>query len=77
MDLVAVNYPVERRAEIAAATPGNSSPDQAAFRLGRAESTQRRYLVSLEMLSHLRALLPQGIAPGEGLRIYDPDRQIA
>jgi hypothetical protein len=77
VDLVAVNYLAERQAEIAAAALGTSSLGQAAFRLKRAESTQRRYLNSLKMLSHLRSILPQGIAPGEGLRLHDPDRMIA
>jgi hypothetical protein len=77
VDLVAVNYLAERQAEIAAAAPDNKSLDQAAFRLKRAESTQRRYLNSLKMLSHLRALIPQGLVPEDGPRLFDPDRKIA
>ena len=77
VDLVAVNYLAEKQAEIAAAAPGNTSLDQAAFRLKRAESTQRRYLNSLKMLSHLRALMPQGLVPEDGPRLYDPDRKTA
>jgi hypothetical protein len=46
-DLFAVNYPAERQAEIAAAAPDDKSLDQAAFRLKRAESKQRRYLHAL------------------------------
>ena len=55
----------------------------AAFRLKRAESTQKRYLASLKLLTQLRALLPHGLAPDgkpapdEGLRLYDPARKTA
>jgi hypothetical protein len=78
VELVAINYLAERQAEIAAAAPGITSLNLAAFHLKRAESTQRRYLNSLKMLSHLRALLPQGLAPeGEELRLYDPKQKIA
>lgn len=83
VDLVAVNYLAERHAEITAAASGNSTLELAAFKLKRAESAQRRYLASLKMLTQLRALMPQGLAPddqqppGEGLRLYDPERQSA
>jgi hypothetical protein len=82
-DLVVVNYVAERHAEIAAADPSTKSLDQAAFRLKRAESTQRRYLASLKMLAQLRALLPHGLAPDGrptedgGLCLYDPGRKTA
>ena len=75
IDLVAITYLAERQAEIAAASAERSSIDQAAFRLKRAESAQRRFLNSLKMLSQMRALLPQGQTPGEGPRLYDPARK--
>lgn len=83
VDLVAVNFLAERHAEITAAASGNSTLEQAAFKLKRAESAQRRYLASLKMLTHLRALMPQGLAPDDqqgpdgGIRLYDPERQSA
>jgi hypothetical protein len=71
VDLVAVNFLAERQAEISSAAD-TPSLQEAAFRLKRAESTQRRYLASLKLLANLRALLPQGLEPEGTLRIFDP-----
>jgi hypothetical protein len=77
--LVAVNHLAERHA----ADPSTKSIEQAAFRLKRAESAQRRYLASIKMLAQMRAILPHGLAPegnptpGGGLRIYDAGAEAA
>src|SRR4051812_2983420 len=82
-DLGVGNHLAERHAEIQAADPSTKSIEQAAFRFKRAESTQRRYLASLKMLTQLRTLLPHGLAPdgqptpGGGLRIFDPGTEAA
>src|SRR5262249_16221311 len=61
VDLVGVAWLGVRHAEIEAASPAGSSLDQAAFRLKRAESSQKRLLSATKMLATLRALMPQGL----------------
>ena len=50
-------------AALAAARPGPGGLEQAAFALRRSESAQRRYLGALKLLTAVRALVPQGLAP--------------
>jgi hypothetical protein len=59
----------------AAAEPGRGSLEQASFRLKRLESAQRRFDGSVKTLTTLRSLLPAGLAPANGIRLYDPDQQ--
>lgn len=69
---VAVAHLAERQAEMSAAQTGGSIP-QAAFRLKKAESAQRRFLAAARSLATLRALQPRATRPGDGLRVFDPE----
>jgi hypothetical protein len=77
LDEIGISYLAQRQAEIAAAQPGGGSLAQAAFRLRRAESAQRRYLAALKTLVTLRALAPAGLAPLTPLRLHTEERQRA
>jgi hypothetical protein len=52
------------------AEPGRGSLDQAAFRLRRLESSQKRYLNAVKMLTTVRTLLPAGLAPAQAIRLH-------
>jgi Tfp pilus assembly protein PilN len=75
VDHVAVGFLAERHAEIAAADSRPSTLAQDKFRLQQAESAQRRFLTGVKMLTSLRALVPQGLAPAESPRVFRPDRK--
>jgi hypothetical protein len=77
VDLVGVAWLGTQHAEIQAASPAGASLDQAAFRLKRAESTQRRLLAATKTLATLRALVPAGLVPARPVRLHDPDKQLA
>jgi hypothetical protein len=77
VDLVAASWLAVRHADIGAAGPAGDSLDQAAFRLKRAESAQRRHLAAVKTLATLRALVPQGLVPAQPFRLHDPDRELA
>jgi hypothetical protein len=70
-------YLAVQHAETSLSAPGSCSPAQAAMRLRRAESAQRRYLSTLKTLARLRATVPQGLAPLKPLRLHTGDRQQA
>src|SRR5262245_10272476 len=58
----------------------SGSIQQANYRLRRSEAAQRKYLAALKSLATLRVLLPEGLAPLNGLRLYrgeEEDRQPA
>jgi hypothetical protein len=74
---VCVSYLAKRQAEIAAASPAGGSLPQAAFRLRRVESAQRRFLTAVKVLTKLRALVPEGLAPRSALHIYSEAREHA
>jgi hypothetical protein len=59
-------------AEIQAASPAGGSLEQAAFKLKRAESSQKRLLAATKTLATLRALVPAGLVPARPLRLHDP-----
>ena len=61
--------------ETTAADPGKGSLEQAAFRLKRLESAQRRYLHAVTALSNVRRLVPAGTAPTPPIRLYEPNEQ--
>jgi len=65
------------QAQIEAASPAGRSLPQAAFRLRRAESAQRRYLNAVKTLTTLRALAPQGLAPVGPVSVFKPRRKQA
>ena len=70
-------YLAAQHAETCLAAPGNHSLAQAAMRLRRSESAQKRYLAALKTLARLRANVPQGMAPISALRLHDGERQQA
>lgn len=72
VDHVVVAHLAERQAELGAAQPGGSI-QQAAFRLKKAESAQRRFLTAAKSLATLRALAPRAARPTGTLRLYDPE----
>jgi hypothetical protein len=72
VDLVGVAWLGVQHAEIQAASPSGGSLDQAAFKLRRAESSQKRLLAATKTLVTLRALVPQGLVPARPLRLHDP-----
>ena len=76
VDEIGLCYLAQRQAQIAASTTGGSIV-QAAFRLRRAESAQKRYLASMKTLANLRALVPAGLVPQNGLRIHPESRKRA
>jgi hypothetical protein len=76
-DLIGVAWLGTQHAEIQAASPAGSSLEQAAFKLKRAESSQKRLLAATKTLATLRALVPQGLVPSQRLRLHDPDREFA
>jgi hypothetical protein len=63
-------------AEIQAASPSSASLEQAAFRLKRAESSQKRLLVATKTLATLRALVPAGLVPARPVSLYDPESKL-
>src|SRR5262245_9708103 len=63
-------YLAVQHAEMALAAPGSTSPAQAAMRLRRAESSQKRYLAALKTLARLRATAAQGLSPLQPLRLH-------
>ena len=75
VDLVGVAWLGVHHAEIQAASPAGGSLDQAAFRLKRAESSQKRLLAATKTLATLRALVPAGLVPAQPLRLHDPGQR--
>jgi hypothetical protein len=70
VDQVVVTWLAAQHGETQAASPGGASLAQAAFRLKRAESAQRRHLAAMKTLALLRAALPAGLVPLEPLRAF-------
>lgn len=62
IDLIGVTWLAAQDGEISAATSGGSI-QQAAHRLRRAESSQRRFAGAVRTLAVLRSLLPGGLRP--------------
>jgi len=75
VDRVVVCYLSLHHADLAAARPGPSSPPQAAVRMKRCESAQRRYLAALRMLTLIRATAPQGLVPVSSLRLHAGEQE--
>ena len=71
VDHVAVTHLAERQAELTAAQIGRSL-QQAAFRLKKAESAQKRFLAATKLLANLRAMQPRSNRPLEPLKLFDP-----
>jgi len=72
VDQVIANWLEVKHAESVSADPGPASLDQAAFCLKRLESAQRRYGDSIKSLATIRQLLPKGLAPSQGISLYEP-----
>jgi hypothetical protein len=77
IDQVVVNWLAAQQAQIEAASMTGGSSAQAAFRLKRAESAQRRYLGAVKTLTTLRALVPQGLAPLDPVSVFKLRRKPA
>jgi hypothetical protein len=57
---------------------GTGSIPQATYRLRRGEVAQRKFLAAMKTLATLRAVVPEGLAPLNGVRVHDPpDRERA
>lgn len=76
VDNITVAYLAQRHAEIHEAGDVGGSLQQAAYRLKRSESAQRRYLAAIKTLSTLRAKVPAGLAPLKGLKLHDPSQKV-
>ena len=76
VDLVTASWLAVQHADIALASPAGASLGQAAFRLKRAESAQKRFLTVTKTLATLRALLPEGLVPTQPVRLYDPESKL-
>jgi hypothetical protein len=76
-DQAALAWLAARHAEIEAAGPAGGSPQQAALRLRRAESAQKRLVGALRALATLRALTPHGRVPAGRPQLFDPRRERA
>jgi hypothetical protein len=76
VDQVVVSWLAVNHAQMAAAQDGGSI-EQAALRLRRADSAQRRYLGAMKLLTQLRALMPAGLAPLDAPKLHDPRRKRA
>jgi hypothetical protein len=64
-DQIAINYvAANEAAQVEAGTTGGT-PQQMALRTKRAESTQKRLMASIKMLTTLRAFAPEGFVPAE------------
>ena len=58
--------------ESVSADPGRGTLEQAAFRLKRLESAQRRFDNAVKSLTTLRTLLPAGLAPAQSIKLHQP-----
>ena len=76
VDQVAVSWLAAHDGEIRAAVAGGAVA-QAALRLRRAESGQRRLLNAVKTLSTLRALTARGLAPLDSVRLFKSEREPA
>lgn len=76
VDNITVAYLGQKDAEIREACDSGGSPQQAAYRLKRSESAQRRYLAAIKTLATLRAKAPAGMAPLKGLKLHDPEQKV-
>jgi DNA repair ATPase RecN len=74
---VLANWLEVQYVESISADSGRSSLDQAAFRLKRLESAQRRYAESIKTLATIRQQMPKGLAPTNAMRIFDPAAKMA
>jgi hypothetical protein len=75
-DLIGVAWLGMQHAEIQAASPAGGSLEQAAFRLKRAESSQKRLVNATKTLATLRALVPAGLVPARPVSLYDPESKL-
>jgi hypothetical protein len=77
VDSVGVTWLAIQHAEIHAASPPSGSLGQAAFRLKRAESAQKRHLNAVKTLATLRSLMPAGLVPSKPVKLFDPEQKLA
>jgi hypothetical protein len=62
--------------ETTSADPGPGSLEQAAFRLKRLESAQKRFDQAVKTLTTLRTLLPAGLAPAGAIKVFEEKRAL-
>ena len=62
--------------ESVSADPGRGTLEQAAFRLKRLESAQRRFDNAVKSLSTLRTLMPAGLAPAQSIKLHEPKEHV-
>jgi hypothetical protein len=79
VDLVVNNWLGVQQAEYAQATQtgGGGSIMQANHRLRRSEAAQKKFLSAMRMLTTLRAVVPEGLAPINCLRLCGEERESA
>jgi hypothetical protein len=63
--------------ESTSADPGHGSLEQAAFRLKRLESAQKRFDQAVKTLTSVRTLLPAGLAPAGAIKVFEEKRALA
>jgi hypothetical protein len=78
VDQVIACYMEVKYMESVSAVPVRDSLEQAAFRLKRLESAQKRYLSAVRMLTEVRTIMPNGLAPAGAIKLHgDKERQSA
>jgi hypothetical protein len=77
VDLVVNNWLGAQQAEYAQATQtgAGGSIMQANYRIRRSESAQRKFLLAMKMLTTLRAVVPEGLAPINSLRLHTEEER--
>jgi hypothetical protein len=73
VDAIAVAWLGSVHGELQAATPASGSLEQAAWKLKRAESGQRRLLNATKTLATVRTLMSKGLAPANTLKLFKSD----
>ena len=72
VDQIAINVVATHHAAYAEATADIGNPKQVALRCKRSESTQKRFLDTVKLLTTLRAFAPAGLQPAEPLTDIRP-----
>jgi hypothetical protein len=75
VDEIGLCYLAQRQAQIAASTTGGAVVGCVPAAAGREHT--KRYLASMKTLANLRALVPAGLVPQNGLRIHPESRNLA
>jgi hypothetical protein len=76
-DQVAISCLADRHAQYHEGNTTGGTPQQVALRLKRSESTQRRLLTAVKMLTTLRAMVPHGLTPPDSIRLHAAEEREA